>query len=160
MYFLKDGEIVEGSERIEIVVRDAITGMRLPPLPQTRDVTTNISYREGRLSYRAGTQRGSAGWASCRTRVARSRGNPVFVEVEYDYNAPALDNGDKAYAFQARQSVGDRVTVGAGVVTEDAPRPAGSKYDLFGVDVQGPSPTKTRVTAELAHSEGSGPDTW
>jgi uncharacterized repeat protein (TIGR01451 family) len=154
MYFLKDGEIVEGSERIEIVVRDAITGQRLASVPQTRDVTYNISYREGRVIFTEPVPSvASAGWRLTQNNTRTLDGNPILIQVEYDYTAPALDNGEKAYAFQARQSIGDRVTVGGGVVTEDRTASGGATYELYGVDAKARVTEQTRVTAELAYSK-------
>ena len=100
----------------------------------------------------------SAGWRLSQNTGRTLDGNPVFVQVEYDYNAPALDNGDKAYAFQARQGLGERVSVGAGVVTEDRTASGGSKYELFGADAQGRISEKTRVTAEIAYSKAQDAD--
>lgn len=159
MYFLRDGELVEGSERVELVVRDAVTGMRLQAVPQTRDVDYSISYREGRLVFSAPVPSVAlAGWRLNQNASRTLDGNPVFAEIEYDYRSPALDQGDKAMAVQVRQGFGDRVIVGGGAVSEDRTASGGSKYELYGVDFVGRISKTTRVTAELAYSKATDGD--
>jgi len=49
--FLKTATSSEGSERVELVVRDRVTGARLFALPQARDLDYTMTYRDGRLVF-------------------------------------------------------------------------------------------------------------
>ncbi|MCK5690774.1 hypothetical protein KAI87_15950, partial [Myxococcota bacterium] len=51
MFFLKDRDLIEGSERVIMVVRDAITGSRMQDIPMNRDLDYTISYSEGRMLF-------------------------------------------------------------------------------------------------------------
>src|SRR5690606_22277227 len=51
MYFLRDGNIFEGTERVRLVVRDQLTGARLMELPQARNTDYRIDYQQGRLTF-------------------------------------------------------------------------------------------------------------
>ncbi len=159
MYFLKDGEMVEGSERVELVVRDALTGMRLSAVPQARDVDYSISYREGRLIFSAPVASlVTSGFRLQQNAAHTLDGNPVFIEVEYDYTASLYDQGDEAYAFQVRQEFGERLRLGGGVITEDHSAAGGARYRLVGGDAQALLFSTMRINAELAFSQAEDAD--
>ena len=159
MYFLKDGEILEGSERVELVVRDAITGARLVSVPQMRDVDYSMSYREGRLIFSKPIPSVvNAGWRLNQNPVSTLEGHSVFVEVEYDFDSASSFNGEEAFAFQARQTFFDRVTLGGGIVDEDRTSEGGSHYQLVGGELRVKILPNTTLDVEVAHSDAEDAD--
>jgi uncharacterized repeat protein (TIGR01451 family) len=159
IYFLRDGEIVEGSERVELVVRDATTGARLLTVPQVRDTDYTISYREGRLIFSKPVPSiVTAGWRIHLNPLSTLDGHKVFVELEYDHRSSGELDGETAFAFQARQTLFDRITVGGGIVDEDGTAGGGPHYQLVGGDLQVELLPNTHLTAELAWSRAEDAD--
>ncbi|MEE8410640.1 MAG: hypothetical protein V3T05_13645, partial [Myxococcota bacterium] len=164
MYFLKDGDLLEGSERVELVVRDAVTGSRLVALPQARNVDYTIDYRDGRVVFSKPVPSTVLnGWRLNQNpiSVATLEGHPVFVEVEYDYNSSTFDDdddGERAFAVQVRQTLFDRLTIGGGYVDEDKTAAGGSHYKLLGAEARIRLFQNTRIDFEIAYSEAEDAD--
>ncbi|MEM6531456.1 MAG: hypothetical protein AAF654_02470 [Myxococcota bacterium] len=157
MYFLRDGALIEGSERVQLVVRDAVSGARLMVIPQTRDVDYTMQYRDGRLMFMQPIPSTvTANWRLNQNPVRTLEGHRVFVEIEYDYESFLAEDSEDAYAAQLRQTFADTVTVGGGVVQEER---EGSQYRLFGADARAKVLPHTEVTAEFAYSEAVDIDT-
>jgi hypothetical protein len=150
MYFMRDDEILEGSERVEIVVRDEVSGARLWSVAQTRDVDYRIDYRDGRIVFDQPIPSVvDAGFRLNQNPLRTLDGHSVFVEVEYDFQGAALGEDNEAFAFQARQTFGGRVTIGGGVVAENRD---GTEYRLVGGEARFKILPQTHLDLEIAHS--------
>ncbi|MEM6731944.1 MAG: hypothetical protein AAF658_10335, partial [Myxococcota bacterium] len=84
MYFLRDDAVIEGSERVQLVIRDAVSGARLQVIPQTRDIDYTMQYRDGRLMFMQPVPSTvSAAWTINQNPVRTLDGHRVFLEIEY-----------------------------------------------------------------------------
>ncbi|MCK5690880.1 hypothetical protein KAI87_16485, partial [Myxococcota bacterium] len=138
------------------VVRDAITGSRMQDIPMNRDLDYTISYNEGRLIFAQPVpSMVTASWHLDHEASGVLDGNPVFVEVEYDFNATSNDDAQASFGAQIRHHVSDWLTVGVGVVDEDRSQQlgGGAHYRLAGAEARITLPGKTRVEMEVAWSE-------
>jgi hypothetical protein len=118
VYFLRHERVVEGSERVSVIVRDAITGAELARTAKIRDVDYNIRYAEGRVFFKEPV--GAFAESSAMTnqnlgQVASS--NRVFIEVEYEHQDDDPFMGVGAGA-QLKQTVAGHAEVGGGYVYE------------------------------------------
>ncbi len=149
LYYTRQRNIVEGSEKIRVEVRDKITGMVLSSYDMTEGADYEISYGEGRILL----SRPLSSVAATDTLVTADimDGNPVYLIVDYEYepsssDLPEISNrGIRGYTW-----AGDHVRVGATAVEEK--RAGGQDYDLRGVDMMLKFGRNTQITAEYATS--------
>ena len=148
LYYLRHGHVIEGSERVRAVVRDALGGLVVSERPLVRDRDYRIDYISGRVMLAeplASAQ--SSRWIvdSLETGAAPLTGNPVFLEVRYEHADPT-GAGTRAAGMYARGTVGP-VALGAGLVAEGR---AGGDYTLMGADAAVRIGARSRMTFELA----------
>ncbi|MEK7705575.1 MAG: hypothetical protein AAB426_11500 [Myxococcota bacterium] len=161
MYFLKDDALVEGSERVSIVVRDATSGMLLETLPQARDRDYAIDYRNGRVVFTQPVPAVvTAGWRLQQNPVRTLDGHAVFVEIEYDHQAAVGEVGASARAVQVRQELNRFVTIGASAIDEDRGDAGGAHYRLFAGEARLHLPGNTTLEGEVAHSQAVDTEHW
>ena len=154
LFFLKDRALIEGSERVRIVVRDQVSGTRLLTEPMQRIEDYRIDYQQGRITLKKPLPATvTAGWHLNRNPTRAMQGNPVFLEVEYDYDAAQTNSNEEAFGIQVRHSIGDRVTVGAVAVDEDRSVEGVGRYRLFGGEARVRLVGRTRLDAEVAYSQ-------
>lgn len=160
LYYLSSREIIEGSDKVELVVRELDTGLELGRTALTRDVHYRIDYPSGRvmtmgpissvvdpLFQVAGTQPF--------TGRAILDGHEVWLDVDYESRAVKAA-GDLAWGVQVRQELFDRVEIGGGYIREG--RPAGASggdpdYVLWGVQARVKLSERSRVYAEYAEGK-------
>jgi hypothetical protein len=158
LYYLRHGQIVEGGERLRVIVRDRDNGLVLSERQMARDVDYTIDYAGGRVMFKSPIP--SVADASLLIDNLDSSqtpldGNPVYVEAIYDY---ALDQGLSAGAGggYVQGTFFDTLAVGAGFLGEarDASGDL-SDYTLYGADVSWKAKKRTTFRAELARSEST-----
>jgi uncharacterized repeat protein (TIGR01451 family) len=152
IYYLQNRPVIEGSEQVYLIVRDRISGAELARIPQARNTDYTVRYSEGRLVMRRpipsvvddSTMLG--GYSTSRTLLA---GNPVFIEVAYDYESVGrTDQG--SYGVFGRETFFNVFSVGGGIVQEE--RPGARDYRLWSVETGVGATSTTRVDAEYARS--------
>jgi len=159
LYFLRHGTLIEGTERVEIVVRDAATGTRLVSVPQRRDFDYRIDYRNGRVTMAQPVPSAvMSGFRVNQHPLRNLDGQPVFLEVSYDYSSLGVGDAESSLAVQARQTFFDRLALGAGVVQEDRSKSGGPHYRLYGGDLHLSLGQSTRLDAEVAYSQAEDGD--
>jgi uncharacterized repeat protein (TIGR01451 family) len=146
LFYLKNKNITEGSEKVAIEVRDKVTGLVLATLTQGEGFDYQIDYDNGRVMF----------WEPV-SRIAESNsivssallnGNPVYVTVDYEFET--LDKYDEGViGVRAEQSITDYVRLGGTYVKEDQ---QDNNYGLAGVDTTIHLGAKTQVTGEFAQS--------
>ncbi|WP_428268465.1 hypothetical protein [Haliangium sp.] len=156
LYYLRHGQVVEGSETVRVVVRDADTGWVVHERTLSPDHDYRIDYASGRLLLTEplpSTVR--SGWLTdgMETSLAPLTGHPVFLEVRYEHLDPA-GAGERAAGVYARAGIGRelQVDVGAGVVGE---RRADGDYSSWGADLTVRPGTRSQVRFDLAGSRAS-----
>jgi len=151
LYYLRHGQVVEGSERLRVVVRDRDMGTVLAERTLERDRDYTVDYTAGRilLVQPLGSTAASP-WIvdNFDSSVTPLGGNPVYLEARYEHQDPQA-NGSRATGLAMRDSVG-RFEVGAGVVSET--RTEDSDYTLLGADARVRIGTHSHLGAEIAGS--------
>ncbi len=152
LYYVRNRNVTEGSEKIRVEVRDKITGMVLSNYDLSSGADYEISYPEGRIFL----SRPLSSVAATDTLVSADimDGNPVYLIVDYEYEPASTDLSDISNAgIRGYAWAGDHVRIGATAIEEK--RDAGNDYDLRGVDVMFKFGRNTKITAEYATSINS-----
>lgn len=155
IYYLDERPVIEGSERVTLVVRDRTSGLELARIPQSRNVDYTIRYSEGRLLMKSPVPSvvdDSFLLGGMITTRSTMSGHPVYLEVAYDFEG-RTSTSDVSWGVQARETLFDLVTIGGGIVRER--RVTSDDYELWSVEA-GVGPTETsRIDFEYAESEAS-----
>ena len=147
LYYLKHKHIIEGSEKVEIQIRDKVTGLVLARLEQEEGFDYDIDYDNGRLIFWQPVSCVVESDSITSTHIAN--GNPVYVVVDYEYEV--IDKYDRGvYGGRINQSITDYVEVGGTYVKEEQ---VDKNYELIGTDTTLHLGRDTQVIAEYAESE-------
>ncbi len=156
LYYLSVRDVVEGSERIDLVVRDRISGMELGRIPQARNTDYVIDPMQGRITFKSPVSGAVDGTLAIgQTGLAGQNltwnGHPLFVETTYE--ARGIQSTDSlSFGGQLREKFANgRVDVGGSYVQEgraDAPT-----YRVAGGDVTVKLGDRSKATAEYAFSQ-------
>lgn len=156
IYWLRNGEVVEGSEKLTLVVKDGVSGIELARVPQVRNTDYTIDYATGRVLFKTPVPSVMTGaFLDSRFNTTRQTldGNPVIIEASYDYESrDAL--GEVSWGAQGRQTIADVLQVGGGYVREG--RSQGSwqpDYELWSVDAALRYSPRTELVTEYAQSQ-------
>ena len=148
LYYMSQRDIIEGSEQVSIIVKDKNTGLTLSRQPQQQNIDYSIKYLGGRILFTrpiSSTQQDDN-----IINDALLAGNPVYIEVDYEYYVAAFEKS--ASGVHARQQLGDRVAIGATYVDDKL---AAGRYELQGIDGEIRIMENSRIIAEIAESSGS-----
>ncbi|MBM4346095.1 MAG: hypothetical protein FJ100_22205 [Deltaproteobacteria bacterium] len=157
LFYLSARDVIEGSERIELVVRDRQSGLELLRLPQARNNDYTIDYREGRILFKSPVTSAvdgglALGQMALGGQHATWNGQPVTLEVLYEARG-AVSGDDAAFGGQVRQSVASgAVSVGASYVQEGRGETAAA-YRAVGADVTVQVGKTSRASVEWAYTQ-------
>ncbi len=156
LYYLSVRDVVEGSERIDLVIRDRISGMELGRISQARNTDYVIDPMQGRITFKSpisGSVDGTLaiGQTGLAGQSLTWNGHPVFIETTYE--ARGVQSTDAlSFGGQLREKFANgRVDVGGSYVQEgraDAPT-----YRVAGGDVTVKLAERSKATAEYAFSQ-------
>ncbi|MBI5497899.1 MAG: DUF11 domain-containing protein [Deltaproteobacteria bacterium] len=151
IYFLKDRYVVEGSERVHVVVRDAITGQEILRVLKVRNQDYTIRYQEGRvfLSMPLMSTADST-FITNQNPTAITQGNPAYLVVDYEHMGQG-DFSEFGAGGAVEQVLLDHVAVGGGYVLEGR-RNANPSYQLGGLHARAFWDNDNFVQAEWAYS--------
>jgi hypothetical protein len=160
LYYLSSREIVEGSDKLELVVREQDTGMELGRTTLVRDAHYRIDYPSGRvmttgpISSIVDPLFQIAGFQPFTNRAILD-GHEVWLDIDYESRAVKA-SGDLAWGAHAKQELFGRVEVGGGYLREG--RPSGASggnpdYVLWGVQAKVKLSEKSSVFAEYAEGK-------
>ncbi|MBI3071047.1 MAG: DUF11 domain-containing protein [Deltaproteobacteria bacterium] len=153
LYYLKHTEIVEGSERVRMVIRDKDTGLELWSAARARDVDYTLLYREGRLLMKSPVPSiVDASFLATTNGLVTLNGHPVLLEVDYEYTGE-LRTGGTSFGFQFRERLlGDLLTFGGTYAEERRDGVANPTYRIWGTELK-LQRGQAYVTGEFARSE-------
>lgn len=148
LYYTRNRNIVEGSEKIRVEVRDKIQDMAISSYDLQAGTDYEIIYDEGRILLSRPLSMVAATDTLTSTDILD--GSPVYLIVDYEYNPgpsnPAITNqGIRGYTW-----LGDHLRIGATGIQET--RPADSDYDMVGVDAMMKFGRNTKITGEYART--------
>lgn len=146
LYYLSHAQVINGSEQITLVVRDRETGLLLSRTPQTRSKDYSIDYDQGRLLFNRPLSNLSSDGRL--TDSGLLDGNLQTLQVDYEYQADNFNQ--KGGGLRASQQLGN-LRLGGTYLQDD---PGTGRYTLQGLDAELDLSRNSRLSIELASSEG------
>ena len=148
LYYTRNRDITEGSEKLRVEVRDKIQGMAISSYDLQPKTDYEIDYDEGRIML----TNPLSSVAATDTLVTADimDGNPVYLIVDYEYDtgdASPLEipnRGIRGYTW-----LEDHIRIGGTAVEE---KRDGGDYELRAVDAMLKLGRNTKITAEVASS--------
>ena len=147
LFYLKNKDIIEGSDKVKVEVRDKITGLVLATKEMKGGVDYEIDYSNGRIIF----------WQPISYIVESDSiisshlldGNPVYVVVDYEYETKdKYDEGTQGARLAA--SLTDYLRIGGTYVKEEQ---LDKNYELKGTDTILHLGKDIKLTGEYAESE-------
>ncbi|MCD4780564.1 MAG: DUF11 domain-containing protein [Candidatus Omnitrophica bacterium] len=147
LYYLKHKDIIQGSDKVLIEVRDKITGLVRLTKEMEEGVDYEMDYDEGRMIF----------WKPVEVMMNSDSiisnqllaGDMIHVVVDYEYDIK--DSYDQAnIGARVRQALTDEVIVGGTYVKENQ---ESSDYELSGFDMKIHLGKDATVMAEYAQSQ-------
>ncbi len=147
LFYTRNRNIIEGSEKIRVEIRDKIQNMTLTSYDLQEGTDYEINYGEGRILLSRPLS--SVAATDTLTSTDILDGNPVYLIVDYEYDPSSSDPSIANEGIRGYTWVGDHLRIGATGVTERRP---GGDYDMVGVDAMMKFGRNTKVTAEYART--------
>lgn len=150
LYYTRNRNIIEGSEKIRVEIRDKIQGMSISSFDLKAGTDYEINYEEGRIMLNRPLS--SVAATDTLTSTDLLDGNPTYLIVDYEYDSTSSDTTIPNRGIRGYTHFGDHVRIGGTAIEEKRPV---TDYSLNGVDVTLKFGRNTKVTAEYAESIGS-----
>ena len=148
LYYTRNRNVVQGSEKIRAEVRDKIQDMVISSFDLKEGQDYEINYEQGRILLSRSLS--SVAATDTLTSTDILDGNPVYLVVDYEYDpgpnvSKVPDRGIRGYTH-----IGDHVRIGGTAVEEK--RTGGDDYEMRAVDAVLKVGRNTKMTAEYAES--------
>jgi len=147
LYYLRNKNVVEGSEKIKIEIRDQLQGMTLSKKDLVFGTDYEVDYPQGRIILR--TPLSSAAFSDSILSNSVLDGNQVYLIVDYEFESQDLF-GDQPAGVRGYTYMGDHIKIGGTALREQR---QDRDYDLRGIDTTIHLGKNTRVSAEYAQSK-------
>jgi len=154
LYYLKDRDVIEGSEKVTIEVRDNLTGLTLTSRSMSEGSDYHINYKQGRILF----------WRPVSSVVESDNiistallgGSRVYVVVDYEYETTDRLGNDTA-GITGMQAVGDHLMVGGTYVKEQQ---LDKDYELKAASTRLHLTDTAVIKGEYAESHDRGTGSW
>ena len=158
LFYLSGRDVLAGSEKIWIVIRDRDSNMELGRIPQTRNEDFTIDYRQGRLLFMSPVASAvdsffAVGAAGQPGQYLHWNGHPVFVHATYE--ARSFDDGVAGTNVGGQleeRLLGGKVLVGGTYVQEQRDG-SDVAYQLAGAHAEVKIGKSSRLRAEYGWSQ-------
>ena len=149
LYYLKHTDIVEGSQKVTVEIRQRDTGQVLERQDFMAGRDYEIDALQGRIILSSPLSRLVSTYRLAIIRTRPLDGDDVFLLVDYEYVPEALEADEMTYGVRAKTWLGDHVAVGASKIVDQQ---QGRDYDLEGIDVTLKAGKGTYLSVEAARS--------
>jgi hypothetical protein len=154
VYYLRHRNIIQASEKVELVIRDRDNNLVIYKKKLERDKDYVIHYETGRIILH-----GPFGSSIPSDRLLPTSqfspsliyGHPVFLEVNYEYEAPQ-EFAEGARGIYLHQRIKKIIRIGAGYIEEK--RGERFPYRLWSVDLKIDIAKNSQINCELAQTRG------
>jgi len=152
LYYLRDTDIVAGSEKVWVEVRQSGSQRVVQKIPLVNGRDYDIDDFQGRLLLRRPLLSVAAQGGPSIIRDEPLLGNETYLVVDYEYSPQNFDFTDSSAGVRAKKWLGDHVAIGATWAHE---KRDGDDYDIKGTDLTLKKSDQTFVKGEFAQSEAS-----
>jgi flagellar motor protein MotB len=151
LYFLDRQDVLEGSERVRIEVRDKVSGIVLGVKNLTPALDYDIDYLQGRILLSQPLSPTAADGLLVRSDSIS--GNPVFLVVRYEFTPGLAEPDTMATGGRVHYWLNDTVKVGVTASQEDT---GDIENSLGGVDLTLRKSAQSWLKIETGRSKGPG----
>ncbi len=150
LYFLKNKDVVQSTDKIRIEVRDKVTGLVLSSKEMKNGADYELDEGQGRILF----------WQPV-SMIAKSEsivstdlidGNPIYVVADYEYYVQDKLT-ESSEGARVAQAVGDNVVIGGTYVKETQ---TNKNFEMKGTDVTAHLGPDATVKAEYAQTQSLG----
>ncbi len=152
LYYLRDTDIVAGSEKVWVEVRQAGTSRVVNRVPLVAGRDYDIDDFQGRLILRRPLLSVAAEGGPSIIRDEPLDGNQTYLIVDYEYSPQNLDFNESSAGVRAKKWLGNNVGVGGTWVYEQR---EGDDYEIRAADITLKKSNETFVKTEVAQSTSS-----
>lgn len=152
LYYLRDNDIVNGSEKIWVEVRQADSTRVVERVPLVRGRDYDIDNFQGRIILRRPLISVAAQEGPSIIRDEPLSENQVFLVVDYEFTPTNFEFEDTSAGVRAKKWIGDHIGIGGTYADE---RREGSDYNIKGTDITLKRSDQTFLKAEFSRSESS-----
>ena len=150
LYYLKHTDIVLGSEKVWVEIRQRDTAQVL----ERQDYITGRDYEvdalQGRIILNRPLSQVSRTRGPSIIRTRPLEGDDVYLLVDYEYVPDAFEADHMTYGARGKTWIGDHVSVGASKIVDQQ---EGRDFDLEGIDITFKAGQGTYLNLEIARSE-------
>lgn len=132
LYYLKHGDVLPGSEKLTVEVRDPTTGRVENRVDLVRGADYEIDELQGRILLDKPLSQVSREGLRTLTHDTPLDGYQQILLVDYEYVPSGFDADDMATGFRGKHWFGDHVAVGGTYIDE---KRSGEDYRLTGADL-------------------------
>ncbi|WP_321391300.1 OmpA family protein [uncultured Desulfuromusa sp.] len=150
LFFLRNQDILEGSERIRIEVRDKDSGLVIAVKSLTADLDYDIDYIQGRILLSEVLPTTAAD--NFLVETESMSGHPVFLVVRYEHTPGFSDPDTMVTGGKAHYWFGDLVKLG---VVAEWQEEENIEKSLGGIDLTVRKTSNSWIKLEVARSRGS-----
>ena len=152
IYYLKHTDVVQGSEKVWMEVRQRDTRQTIERREYVEGLDYEIDALQGRIILRQPLQPVSNDYNSAIIRSRGIDGDEVYLLVDYEFVPAGFSDDNLIAGARGKVWLNDHVGIGAARVTDDS---TGEEYELQGVDLTFKSSPGTYLNVEIAESEAS-----
>ncbi len=147
LYYLRHRDVIEGSEKIRVEVRDRISKTTLNTLYLKEEIDYEIDYDSGRILLKKPLNSVQQTYGSSIISNDILMGERAYLVVDYEYYGGGMS--EQSWGGRVSQQLGPYFRVGSTYVEEQKP---GDNYTLAGGDATVKLNTETQVTAKYTRT--------
>ncbi len=155
LYYLRDTDVVQGSEKVWVEVRTRNTEQVVETLTLEHGRDFDIDYLQGRIILTRPLTQFDLGSGPSIIRDTPLDGNDVFLLADYEYRPDAFSADDITTGARGKAWLNDFIALGGTYVNEDRD---GVDYELKGTDVTLRAGKGTYLRLEYAESDAKQAD--
>ncbi len=152
LYFLRENDIVSGSEKISVEVRREPGGRVIEKVELVAGRDYEIDYFQGRIILTRPLLSVAGSGNPSIIRDQPLPGDRTYLVVDYEYTPNDTDVSDATAGVRAKQWIGDHLAIGGTWAHESRDQ---QDYDLKGVDITLKQAENTFIKLEAAQSEAT-----
>ena len=153
LYYLGHQDITQGSERLQVEVRDKDSGIVLSVNNLVAGQDYTVDSLQGRVLLTRALPSTADDSQLVRAGSLSGTGNPVYLVADYEYTPGTSSISDMAVGGRVSQWLTDELRIG---LTGSRQKLSGSDQDLGGLDLLYRKTAETYIRLETARTDGPG----
>ena len=152
LYYLRDTEIVQGSEKVWVEIRNRDTEQVTENITLKHGQDYDIDYLQGRIILTRPLSQIDIGNGPNIIKDEPLEGDDVFLLVDYEYNPDTFNPDDITTGLRGKAWLNQYIGVGGTYINEER---TGTDYELKGADVTLKAGKGTYIKLEYAESDAN-----